>query len=246
MGAFETVIYEKRGGTAYVTLNRPQVLNRYNIKMRDEMYQVLSAIRDDPDVAVVIFKGAGERAFSVGADLSEFGTAPSPIIARRVRWERDVWGLFSSLRQPLIAAIHGYCLGSGLEIACFCDVRIAAEDAIFGLPEVGLGIIPAAGGTQTLPRTIGRGKALEILLTTDYIDAQEAYRIGLVNMVVPREKLYPEADRMAQKIMSRDPTAVRYAKEAINRGLDLSLEEGLGLERKLAALIARTGTPRMG
>lgn len=246
MDAFETLIYEKRDGAAYVTLNRPQVLNRYNIKMRDEMYQVLTAIRDDPEVAVVIFKGAGERAFSVGADLSEFGTAPSPIIARQVRWERDVWGLFSSLKQPLIAAIHGYCLGSGVEIACFCDVRIAAEDAIFGLPEVGLGILPAAGGTQTLPRIIGRGKALEILFTSDHIDAQEAYRIGLVNMVVPRQRLYHEADRMAQKIMSRDPIAVRYAKEAINRGLDLSLEQGLALERKLASLVARTGRPRKG
>jgi len=241
MGAFATVIYEKAGGVAYVTLNRPQVLNRYNIKMRDEMYQVLGAIGDDPDVAVVIFKGAGERAFSVGADLSEFGTAPSPIIARQVRWERDVWGRFSSLRQPLIAAIHGYCIGSGVEIACFCDVRIAADDAIFGLPEVGLGMIPAAGGTQTLTRTIGRGKALEILLTSDYIDAQEAHRIGLVNMVVPRERLYPEADRVARQILSRDAVAVKYAKEAINRGLDLSLEEGLDLERKLAALVARRG-----
>ena len=116
MDAFETIIYEKRGGAAYVTLNRPKVLNCYNTKMRDEMYQVLSAIRDDPDVAVVIFKGAGEKAFSVGADLSEFGTAPSPIIARQVRWERDVWGLFLRLRQPLIAAIHGYCLAGGLEV----------------------------------------------------------------------------------------------------------------------------------
>jgi len=246
MGAFETVIYEKRDGVAYVVLNRPQVLNRYNVKMRDEMYQVLGAIRDDPDVMVVIFRGAGERAFCVGADLSEFGTAPSPIIARQVRWERDVWGLLSSLRQPLIAAVHGYCLGSGVEIACFCDLRIAAEDAIFGMPEVRLGIIPAAGGTQTLPRTIGKGRALELLLTSEYIGAQEAHRIGLVNMVVPREKLYTEADRMAQNIMSRDPIAVRYAKEAINRGLDLSLEEGLDLERKLAALVARSGTLRRG
>jgi len=229
MDAFETIIYEKRGGTAYVTLNRPQVLNCYNTKMRDEMYQVLSAIRDDPE-----------------ADISEFGTAPSPVIARQVRWERDVWGLFLSLRQPLIAAIQGYCLGSGVEIACFCDVRIASEEAIFGLPEVGLGMIPAAGGTQTLPRTIGRGKALEILLTGEYIDAREAYRIGLVNMVALREELYPEAERMAQKIISRDPVAVRYAKEAINRGLDLSLEEGLALERKLAALVVRTGTSRRG
>ena len=240
MNPFETIIYEKRDGIAYVTLNRPEVLNRYNIQMRDDIYQVLSAIRDDPEVLVAILKGAGERAFSVGADLSEFGTAPSPVIARQVRWERDVWGLFSGLKQPLIAAVHGFVLGSGVEVALFCDIRIASEDAIFGLPEVSLGMIPAAGGTQTLPRVIGRGRALEMLLTSDRIDAKEAYRIGLVNMVVPREELYPTADGIAKKIMSRAPIAVRYAKEAINRGLDLTLEEGLALERKLAALVAKT------
>ena len=240
MNAFDTIIYEKKDGLAYVTLNRPEVLNRYNIQMRDDMYQVLTAIRDDPEVMVVILKGAGERAFSVGADLTEFGTAPSPIIARQVRWERDVWGLFSSLKQPLIAALHGYVLGSGVEMACCCDIRIASEDAIFGLPEVALGMIPAAGGTQTLPRTISRGKALEILLTTDRIDAREAYRIGLVNMVVPREELYPAAEKIAAKLLSRGPIALRYAKEAIVRGLDLNLEEGLALEKKLARLVAKT------
>ncbi len=237
MNGFETITYEKRGSIAYVTLNRPEALNRYNIQMRDELYQVLTAIGDDPDVLVVIFKGAGERAFCVGADLTEFGTAPSPIIARQVRWERDVWGLFLSLKQPLIAALHGYVLGSGVEIALFCDIRIASEEATFGLPEVSLGIIPAGGGTQTLPRVIGKGRALQILLTGDRIDAQEAFRIGLVNMVVSREELYPTADRMAQKFLSRSPIAVRYAKEAIRRGLDLTLEEGLALERRLAGIV---------
>jgi len=235
--SFETIIYEKRDGIAYVTFNRPEVLNRYNIQMRDELYQVLSAIRDDPDVLVAIFKGAGERAFCVGADLTEFGSAPSQIIARQVRWERDIWGLFSSLKQPLIAAVHGYVLGSGVEIALFCDIRIASEEAVFGVPEVSLGMIPAAGGTQTLPRVIGKGRALQILLTGDRIDAQEAFRIGLVNMVVSREELYHTADRMAQKILSRSPIAVRYAKEATMRGLDLTLEEGLALERKLAKIL---------
>jgi len=246
VNAFDTVIYEKRDGLAYVTLNRPEVLNRYNIQMRDDMYQVLTAIRDDPDVVVVILKGAGERAFSVGADLTEFGTAPSPIIARRVRWERDVWGVFLGLKQPLIAAVHGYVLGSGVEMACCCDIRIASEDAIFGLPEVALGMIPAAGGTQTIPRTIGRGKALEFLLTTDRIDAREAHRIGLVNMVVPREELYPTAEKIAAKLLSRDPLALRYAKEAVVRGLNLSLEEGLDLERKLARLLTKTADAAVG
>jgi len=236
VNGFETIVYEKWDDIAYVTLNRPEVLNRYNLKMRDELYQVLTAIRDDPGVLIAIFKGAGERAFCVGADLTEFGTAPSPIIARQVRWERDIWGLFSSLKQPLIAAVHGYVLGSGVEIALLCDIRIASEETVFGLPEVSLGMIPAAGGTQTLPRAIGKGKALQILLAGDRIDAQEAFRMGLVNMVVSREELYLSADRIAKKILSHSPIAVRYAKEAVTRGLDLTLEEGLVLERRLAEI----------
>ena len=158
MNGFKTLIYEKEDHIAYVTLNRPQALNVYNIQMRDDLYEVLSAIKDDPEVRVAIFKGAGEKAFCAGADLSEFLTAPTPVIARQVRFGRDVWGLFLSLPQPLIAAVHGYVLGSGIEIALCCDIRIASEDVRFGLPEVGLGIIPAAGGTQTLPRAIGRAE----------------------------------------------------------------------------------------
>jgi len=234
---FDTILYEKEDGIAYITLNRPEVLNRYDVQMRDELYQVLTAIRDDADVMVAIFKGAGERAFCVGADLTEFGTAPSPTIARQVRWERDVWGLFSRIKQPLIAAVHGYVFGSGIEIALFCDIRIASDDAIFSLPEVSLGMIPAAGGTQTLPRLIGKGKALQLLLTGDRIDAQDAYRIGLVNMVVSRKELYSTADITARKILSCNPIAIRYAKEAITRGLDLTLEDGLALERRLACIL---------
>ncbi|MGB2854828.1 MAG: enoyl-CoA hydratase-related protein [Dehalococcoidia bacterium] len=240
MSAFETIIYEKKDGIAYVTLNRPEVMNRHNTRMRDDMYQVLTAIKDDPDVMVAVFKGAGERAFCVGADLSEFGTAPPPVMARQVRFERDIWGLFPTLKQPLIAAVHGYALGSGVEIACFCDIRIASEDAIFGLPEVSLGMIPAGGGTQTVPRIIGIGRTLEIFLTGKRIDAKEAHHIGLVNLVVSREELYPKADEMAKKIASRGPIAVRCAKEAINRGLELTLDEGLALESKLARLVAKT------
>ena len=236
MNGFETIIYEKREDIAFVTLNRPEVLNRYNLKMRDELYQVLTAIRDDPGVLIAIFKGAGERAFCVGADLTEFGTAPSPIIARQVRWERDIWGLFSSLKQPLIAAVHGYVLGSGVEIALLCDIRIASEETVFGLPEVSLGMIPAAGGTQTLPRAIGKCRALQILLAGDRINAQEALRMGLVNTVVSREELYPSADRIAKKILYHSPIAIRHAKEAVTRGLDLTLNEGLKLERRLAEI----------
>jgi enoyl-CoA hydratase len=235
MSGFETLLYEKLDSIAYVTLNRPQALNVYNIRMRDDLYEVLNAIKQDDEVNVAIFKGAGDKAFCAGADLNEFLTAPSPVAARQVRFDRDVWGLFLSIPQPLIAAVHGYVLGSGIEIALCCDIRIASEDARFGLPEVGLGIIPAAGGTQTLPRAVGRGKALEMLLADRWIDAQEAYRIQLVNRVVPREKLLENAQEMAEKIASHNPVAIRSAKQAVVRGLDLSLAEGLHLEKMLAS-----------
>jgi enoyl-CoA hydratase len=238
MDGFETLIYEKRDGIAYVTLNRPESLNVYTIQMRDDLNEILRAIKDDRDVKIGIFRGAGEKAFCAGADLSEFLTAPPPVIARQVRWQRDVWGLFLSIPQPLIAALHGYVLGSGIEMALCCDIRIASEDVRFGLPEVGLGIIPAAGGTQTLPRLIGRGKALEMLLTNRWIDAEEAYRIGLVNHVVPKETLLQDAEEMARKIASHDPGAVRYAKQAVVKGLDLTLAQGLDLEKRLAARLA--------
>jgi len=237
MSDFETIIYQKQNNIAYVTLNRPQALNAYNLKMRDELYQVLGAIRDDADVRVAVFRGAGERAFCAGADLTEFLTAPSPLIARQVRWERDVWGLFLSLPQPLIAALHGYVLGSGLEIALCCDIRLAAEDVQFGLPEPQLGIIPAAGGSQTLPRVIGGAKALEILLSGRWVKADEAKSLKLVNWVVPRKELMTEAERLAKKIAGFDPVAVAGAKQAITRGLDLTLEQGLRLEARLAGTI---------
>lgn len=239
MTDFETIIYEKKNNIGYVTLNRPQALNAYNVRMRDELYQALGAIKDDPDIRVVIFKGSGERAFCAGADLTEFLTAPSPVIARQVRWERDVWGLFLSITKPLIAALHGFVLGSGIEIALCCDIRIASEDTQLGLPEAGLGIIPAAGGTQTLPRTIGRAAALEILLTGRWITAKEAHRLKLVNHVVPRSELLQTAERMADKIKTYNPTAVDYAKQAIARGLDMSLEQGLELEARLGNRLKR-------
>ena len=235
MTAFDTLLYEKQDGVAYVTLNRPEAMNAYNIQMRDDLYQILSAIKDDDEVLVAIFKGAGKKAFCAGADLSEFLSAPSPAVARQVRFERDVWRLFLNIPQPLIAALHGYVLGSGIEIALCCDIRIASEDSRFGMPEVDLGIIPAAGGTQTLPRTVGQGKALEMLLANRWISAEEAYRIGLVNRVVPIDELLKAAEEIAKKIASCNPTAVRYAKQAVVRGLDLSLADGLDLEKRLAS-----------
>jgi enoyl-CoA hydratase len=234
MSDFETILYTKQNGLAYVTLNRPQALNVYNIKMRDELYEVLGAIRDDDEVKVALFSGAGDRAFCAGADLSEFLTAPSPIIARRARWERDVWGLFLGINKPIIAALHGFVLGSGVEIALCCDIRLAAEDVQFGLPEPGLGIIPAAGGSQTLPRVIGGGRALEVLLSGRWLKAEEAKRLKLVSRVLPKKELMPAAEGLAQKIAGFNPKAVASAKQAVTRGLDLSLSQGLELEARLA------------
>jgi len=239
MGGFETVIYEKENGIAFVTLNRPDVLNAFSVQMRDDLYEILSAIRADDEVRVVLFKGAGERAFCAGADLKEFLTAPSVVKARRIRAIRDLWRLFLSLPQPLIAALHGYVLGSGMEIALFCDVRIAASNVVFGLPEVGLGILPGAGGTQTLPRILGLSGALDMLLTGRRLGSEEALAKGLVNRVVGFDELLHAGIELAQKIASYDPEAVKNAKQAVIKGSDLALEQGLALERRLAAIANR-------
>jgi len=234
MSGFKTLIYEKKDGIATVSLNRPEALNVYNIQMRDDLYEVLGAIRDDDEVRVGILKGAGDKAFCAGADLSEFLSAPPPVAARKIRFDRDVWRLFLSIPQPLIAALHGYVLGSGLEIALCCDMRIAAADTQFGLPEMGLGIIPAAGGTQTLPRAIGRSRALEMLLTNRWISGQQAFQFHLVNRLVPGEELLATTEKMARRIASFNPAAIRCAKQAVRRGMDMSLRDGLHLEKILA------------
>lgn len=221
MGGFETILYEKQGPLAFVTLNRPQVLNIYNVRMRDELYEVLSAIRADAGVHAVLLKGAGEKAFCAGADLTEFLSAPPPTAARHVRWQRDVWGLFLGLPQPVVAALHGYVFGSGIEMAMCCDIRVAADDCVFGLPEVALGIIPAAGATQTVPRAIGPGRALDLLLTGRRVGAQEALDMKLVNRLVPRSALLTEAGALAEQIASHDQRAVRGIKKAVSRAMDL-------------------------
>ncbi len=221
-----------------MTLNRPNALNAYSVRMRDDLYEVLSAVRADDEVRVAVLKGAGEKAFCAGADLTEFLTAPSVVRARRIRGVRDLWGLFLKIPQPLIAALHGYVLGSGLEIALFCDLRIAADDAVFGLPEVGLGIIPGAGATQTLPRVAGLSRCLDMLLTGRRLNAGEAHQYGLVTRVVSRNALFPLVNDLALTIASFEPEAVRRAKEAVMRGRDLPLADGLDLERRLASGLA--------
>jgi enoyl-CoA hydratase/carnithine racemase len=232
------ILYEKSaGGIAWVTLNRPDVLNAINLEMRDALWETLHAASDDPDVRAVIFKSAGDRAFSAGADISEFGTAPSYAEARRARRERDLWGYMLSTDLLLVAAVHGYALGAGVELPMCCDLRIASDDARFGLPEVTLGYIPSAGGTQTLPRLVPPGVAMQIILTGEPIDSRTAFDYGLVNRVVPRERLYPEAQAMASRILGHGDEAVRLAKRAVVDGAEMRLREGLALE---AAAASRT------
>ncbi len=230
----DTVLYTKAGAVAHLTLNRPRRLNAFSVAMRDDLFVLLEAVRDDPDVRAVVLSGAGERAFCAGADLSEFGTAPSQVVARAVRWERDVWGLFLAIDKPIVAALHGYVIGSGVEMACLCDLRVASDDATFAMPEVALGMAPAAGGSQTLPRVVGRGPALEMLLTGRRLTADEAHRAGLVNRVVPRDDLAREAMALAESLAALDPAAVSAAKRAIRHGMDAPLGRGLKMEERLA------------
>jgi enoyl-CoA hydratase/carnithine racemase len=231
----ELVLYRKEGALAWITLNRPAVLNAINLAMRDLLWEILHAVRDDPDVRALIVCGSGDRAFSAGADIQEFGTAPSYLEARNARRERDLWPFLLSLSKPTIAAMHGFAYGAGCELALCCDLRIAADDATFALPEVGLGYIPSAGGTQLLPRTILPERALSMILTGAAIGPAEALRMGLVGRVVPRADLQDAARDAAELLLTRPLHALRYAKEAVLGGLDLTLEQGLRLEARLAA-----------
>ncbi len=234
---FETLLFEKCGAVAHISLNRPQVVNAYNIQMRNEFCEVLSAVEQDPQAQALLITGEG-RGFCAGADLTEFGTAPSQVIARQVRWERDVWGQLVNLDKPVIAAVHGYCIGSGLEIALLCDLRIAATGTVFALPEVQLGMIPAAGGTQTLPRAVGLSQALDILLTGRRIQSEEALSIGLVTRLTPLESLWVDARRLAGSLAELPAEAVAALKQSLRQGMDLDLARALELEGRLAARLA--------
>lgn len=232
--AFETILLSMDGGVAEIALNRPRVLNAHNMQMRDDLYAALEAVRDDPGVNSVLLRGEGERAFCTGADLTEFGTAPSRVIARQVRWERDLWGLFLDLDRPIVAALHGFVIGSGVEMALLCDLRIASEDAVFGMPEASLGLIPAAGGTQTLPRTLGAPRALQALLGGERIPASRAVAFGLAHRVVPRERLLEEARETARRLAELPAQPVRAVKRALRRGMEMPLERALETELRLA------------
>lgn len=234
--------FEREGDIAWVTLDRPERLNAVSMEMRDMLWGILTALRDDPTVRCAVFTGAGDRAFSAGADITEFGSAPSLMDARLARQQRDIWGVMSSLPIPLIAAVHGFAFGAGCEMSMYCDLRVAADDARFALPEVTLGYIPSAGGTQTVPRHVPSTEALRMVTSGVPIDAQEALRSGLVHAVVPNEDLLPTARAWAERIAAADPMAVRAAKRAILDGIELPLRDGLALERRLADAV-RSGSP---
>jgi enoyl-CoA hydratase len=232
--------YETADGVATVTLNRPDVLNAMNNAMRTELLELFAGLRSDEAVRAVVVTGAGERAFCAGADIREFLEPPVPTRFREERKRLDFRREMDRCPQPIIAAIRGFALGGGLELALACDIRVAAEDAQLGLTEINLAIIPGGGGTQRLPRLVGRGKALEMILTGMRVPAAEALRIGLVERVVPVADLLPSAQALAKSIAEKAPIALRYAKEAVVSGLELPLADGLRLENDLATLLRTT------
>ena len=244
------LIFEKRDRIAYITINRPEKMNAMNRAVMLGLNDAWMRVRDETDVWCAIITGAGDRAFSAGADLQEISNLPqggdlddSEAVDKmrpRLLWRTlEVW-------KPMIAAVNGYCLAGGLELAMACDFIVASEQASFGLPEVTRAIIPVGGGTQRLPRVIPFRKALELLLTGDRIDAQEAYNIGLVNRVVPHSELMSAAEGLANKINVNGPLAVRAIKELAYKGIDMTLEQGLRLERLVSDRISMTEDAREG
>jgi enoyl-CoA hydratase/carnithine racemase len=231
------VLYQKRDNVAWVTLNRPERLNAYNVDMRDGLFETLSAICDDPDVGAMVLTGAGSS-FSTGGDVSEFGQAPSPTLARWIRFRRDVWGRLRGLPVPTVAAVHGFTVGGGMEMALLCDIAIAARDARFCLPETGLGMIPGVAGTQTAARRLRFGWALDLCITGRWIDAKQALFLGLVAQVVPRRTLQQIAHQWALRLSRLPREQIALAKLAVWEGLNGSLAQGLDLERRLAKRVA--------
>jgi enoyl-CoA hydratase len=237
---YETILYDITDGVAQITLNRPDVHNAMNEGMRTELTRCFTSLVTAEDVRVVVVTGAGERAFSAGADIREFVEALPPTRYREQRRRVEFRQVMDRCPHPIIAAIRGYALGGGLELALACDIRLAATDALLGLTEVNLAIIPGGGGTQRLPRLVGRGKALEMILTGARIDAAEALRIGLVERVVEPGQVVAAAHELARTLAAKAPLALRYAKEAVVHGLALPLADGLRLEGDLSTLLRTT------
>src|SRR5437870_680577 len=242
----ENLLYEKKGAIAYVTLNRPKVLNALNQRTWEDLRAAFEDARDDAEVRGVILTGAGDKAFIAGADISELSHVTAIEAEKSSTYGQEVLNLIENLGKPVIAAVNGFALGGGCETAMACTIRVASEHAKFGQPEVTLGLIPGGGGTQRLPRLIGKGRALQIILSGEMISAQEAFRIGLVNEVVPAAELTTRAEAILKRIFSNAPVAVKYSLEAVNKGMETSQTEGLSLEASLFGLCAGTEDKKEG
>ena len=242
----ENLLYEQKGAIAYVTLNRPKVLNALNQRTWEDLRAAFEDARDDAEVRGVILTGAGDKAFIAGADISELSHVTAIEAEKSSTYGQEVLNLIENLGKPVIAAINGFALGGGCETAMACTIRVASEHAKFGQPEVTLGLIPGGGGTQRLPRLIGKGRALQIILSGEMISAQEAFRIGLVNEVVPAAELTTRAEAILKRIFSNAPVAVKYSLEAVNKGMETSQAEGLSLEASLFGLCAGTEDKKEG
>jgi len=236
----ENLLYEKKGPIAYVTLNRPKVLNALNQATWDDLRTAFEDARDDAAVRGVILTGAGDKAFIAGADISELAHVTAVEAQESSSFGQAVLDLIENLGKPVIAAVNGFALGGGCETAMACTIRVASENARLGQPEVKLGLIPGSGGTQRLPRLVGKGRALQLILSGETISAQEAYRIGLVNEVVPAADLITRAEAILKQIFSNAPLAVKFSLEAVNKGLETSQAEGLALEASFFGLCAGT------
>jgi enoyl-CoA hydratase/carnithine racemase len=242
----ENLLYEKKGAIAYVTLNRPKVLNALNRQTWKELRTVFEDARDDPEIRGAILTGAGDKAFIAGADIGELANVTAVEAEQSSSFGQAVLDLIENLGKPVIAAVNGYALGGGCETAMACTIRVAAEHAKFGQPEVTLGLIPGGGGTQRLPRLVGKGRALQLILSGAMIDVEEAHRIGLVNEVVPAGGLLTRAEAILKQISANAPIAVKFSLEAVNRGLETNLADGLSLEASLFGLCAGTGDKAEG
>jgi enoyl-CoA hydratase/carnithine racemase len=238
--ALDTVLYEKRGAIAYVTVNRPKVLNALNRPTWAALKTAFEDVRDDASVSGAILTGAGNKAFIAGADIGELAHATGFEAQQASRFGQEVLDLVENLGKPVIAAVNGFALGGGCETALACTMRIAVDTAKFGQPEVKLGLVPGGGGTQRLPRLVGKGRALQLILSAEMISAQEAYRIGLINEIVAAAELIPRAEAILKGIAANGPIAVKFALEAVNKGLDSSQSEGLLLEASYFGLCAST------
>ena len=240
MTNFQNIKFEKKNQIAYVTVDRPKVLNALNMATMQELKQAFTTIKDDAEVRVAILTGAGEKAFVAGADIGEL-SQHTPVSAKEYTHQgQAILDAIENLGKPVIACVNGFALGGGCELAMACTMRIASENAKLGQPEVKLGLIPGYGGTQRLPRLVGKGIAMQQILTGEMISAQEAHRIGLVNEVVPAAELIPRAEAIAAKIIANAPLAIQYAMEAVNHGLDLPLADGLYLEAVLFGVCCAT------